>query len=288
MKPELPIFFSTPRSKSTALQTLASPYMETVLGLIPLGHQTEFFQEYSHRYFFNDNRLDKSYRAEYFPLNRENSTITHHFVYPPIYSDKLQRDGHKLQVLRNEKSQNREYNIKIMSTDVFLNPQKDYKWDRGILDFFSNRTFIITRRKDIKGLAFSLLVSLHTNLWHKRNYNQNKYNELYNEPITINPELCTVILPTLKSASMMDQFENHIKKFGYKHHTFYYEDLVTLEDMKQTLDTVFKNKVWREYLNDQYLEASMPQPLNLDYTKIIANYDEVSKRIDSTLEYVFG
>lgn len=288
MKPELPIFLAAARSKSTALQTLASPYMETVLGLLPLGHQTEFFQEYSHRYGFLDMRMDRHYKAEYFPLNRENSTITHHFVYPPIYTNKLQRDGHKLQVLRNEKESGRQYNIKIMSHDIFLNPKKDYKWDRGLLDFFSDRTFVITRRKNVKDLAFSLLVSVHTDLWHKRDHNQDKYQDLYDNPITINPELCTVIIPTLKSVSMMDQFEDYLTKSGYKHHTFYYEDLVTLEDMKDALDKVFDNQVWREYLNDQYLAAAMPQQLKLDYTKIISNYEEISKKIDSTLEYVFG
>lgn len=288
MKPELPIFFSNPRSKSTALQTLASPYMETVLGLLPLGHQTEFFQEYSHRYFFNDSRLNRTNRAEYFPLNRENTPITHHFTYPPIYSNKIQRDGHKLQVLRNEKSQGREYNIKIMSDDVFQNPKTDYKWDRGNLDFFSDRTFVITRRRNVKTLAFSLLVSLHTNLWHKRENNKDGYQDLYDNPITINGELCTTIIPSLKSTVMMDQFEEHIEKSGYKYHTFYYEDLITLEDMKDALDKVFNNKVWREYISDDYIDRAMPQPLNLDYEKIITNYDEVSKMIDRTLEYVIG
>jgi len=288
MKPELPIFFSTPRSRSTALQTLAAPYMETVLGLLSLGYQTEFFQEYSHRYSFNDNRLDQKSRAEYFPLNRENTPITHHFTYPPIYSSKSQRDGHKLQVLQNERAQGREYNIKIMSDDVLLNPGKDWRWDRGNLDFFSDRTFVITRRRNIKTLAFSLLVSLHTELWHKRENDKDGYQDLYDNPITINSELCTSIIPSLKSTVMMDQFEEHIQKSGYKSHTFYYEDLVTLEDMKDALDKVFNNKVWRGYLSDEYITNAMPQPLNLDYEKIIANYDEISKKIDSVLTYVVG
>jgi hypothetical protein len=288
MKTKPPIFFANPRSKSTALQTLASPYMEASLGLLPLGHQTEFFREYSHRYFFNDSHLDRKNRAEYFPLNRENTPITHHFTYPPIYSTKGQRDGHKLQVLKNEKDQGREYNIKIMSEDIYPNLKKDHRWDRSILDFFSDRTFVITRRRNVKTLAFSLLVSLHTNLWHKRESNKDRYQDLYNNPITINKELCTAIIPSLKSTAMMDQFEEYIKKSGYKSHTVYYEDLITLEDMKDTLDKVFDNNAWREYINDDFIDRSMPRALNLDYKEIIKNYDEVSERINQTLEYAIG
>lgn len=288
MKTKLPIFFSNPRSKSTALQTLAAPYMENSLGLLPLGHQTEFFNEYSHRYFFEDQHQEVSKRAEYFPLNRENQAISHHFVYPPVYTSKTQRDGHKIQVLRNEKAEGREYNIKIMSDNITLNQEKDHKWDRSILDFFADRAFVITRRRNVKTLAWSLLVSYHTNLWHKREANKGRYEDLYDNPITMNPELTLSVLESLKSTAMMDQFEDHIKKSGYESHTLYYEDLVTLEDMKDALDKVFDNKVWREYINDDFIQRSMPQQLNLDYKKIIKNYDEMEERIDWALKYVIG
>lgn len=87
---------------------------------------------------------------------------------------------------------------------------------------------------------------------------------------------------------MMDQFEEYIKKSGYKSHTVYYEDLITLEDMKDTLDKVFDNNAWREYINDDFIDRSMPRALNLDYKEIIKNYDEVSERINQTLEYAIG
>ncbi len=185
--------------------TLASPYMEAVLGLHPLGHQTEFFKEYSHRYFSKDVHLDRTNLMEYFPLNRENVPISHHFVYPPIYNNKGQRTGHKLQVLSQEKKIGRNYNIKIMADDITINEKLDEKFDRSIMDFFFDRTFVITRRKDIKGMSLSLLLSLHTNLWHKRDLNKSKYEDLYENPIIINPELFTSILPSLKAASMMEE-----------------------------------------------------------------------------------
>ena len=288
MKTELPIFFATPRSRSTALMTLASPYMETVLGLHPLGHQTEFFKEYSHRYFSEDIHLDRTNLMEYFPLNRENVPISHHFVYPPIYNNKGQRTGHKLQVLSQEKKIGRNYNIKIMADDITINEKLDEKFDRSIMDFFFDRTFVITRRKDIKGMALSLLLSLHTNLWHKRELNKSKYDDLYENPITINPNLCTVIIPTLKAASMMDQFETHIQRSGYKHHTFYYEDLTTIEDMKTALDTVFGNKVWRSYASDEFIEMSLPKKLEIDYKKVITNLDEIEEAVEYLIENIFG
>lgn len=288
MKPELPIFFATPRSRSTALMTLAAPYMTNKLNLLSLGHQTEFFLEYSHRYFVQDSNLGTTNRLEYFPLNRENSPISHHFVYPPIYKSKQQRQGHKLQVLKSEKREGRNYNIKIMSSDIIPSPTKDWKFDKSIIHFFSDRTFVITRRRDVKGLAFSLLVAAYTNLWHKRSSNEQKYQDLYDNPITINPELCTVIEEDLKSTALMDMYEGEIQKAGYKNHVFYYEDLTTIEDMKVALDQVFGHKLWREGLDDQFIESSMPKALNLDYTKIIANYDQVEKRVESTIKHIFG
>ena len=288
MKPKLPVFFATPRSKSTALMSLSGPHMTNKLGLFPLGSQTEFFREWSHRYFIQDQNLNQNYRTEYFPLNRENSPISHHFVYPPIYKNRYQRMGHKLKVLQEEKRQGRNYNIKIMSTDITGSGQKDIRFDKDLFHFFADRSFVITRRRNMKTLAFSLLVAVHTNMWHKRANNQERYDDLYKNPITINPELCTIIEPDLRSTAKMDFFESEIEKAGYQYHTFYYEDLTTLEDMKVALDQVFGNKLWRESLTDEYLSSSMTKPLELDYEKIIANYDEVEKRVDSTIKHIFG
>lgn len=288
MRTDLPIFLATPRSRSTALMELATPYMENVLGLLSLGHQTEFFQEYSHRYFADDNYLRRTNYMEYFPLNRENAPITHHFVYPPIYNSKKQRIGHKLQVLQHEKKAGRHYNIKIMAEDIDINEEWDEKFDRSILDFFYGRTFVITRRKDIKGMALSLLVSMHTNLWHKRSASESKYDFLKENPITINPELGVSIIPTLKAAAMMDQFETHLERSGYKHHTFYYEDLTTIEDMKVALDQVFGNQVWRSYVSDEYIEHNLPKKIDIDYTKVIKNLEEVNEEIEYLIEGIFG
>jgi hypothetical protein len=288
MKLKAPIFLATPRSRSTALLTLSAPYLEAVQGLHVLGHQTEFFKEYSHRYFTRDVHMMRDNRMEYFPLNRENSPISHHFVYPPIYADKLQRDGHKIQVLAHEKKSNREYLIKIMTSDIRIDWDKDYNWDKSIVDFFNDRKFVITRRKDIKGLAFSLLVSVHTDLWHKRQANENRYKALEENPITINPELCTVIIPDLKGAAMMDKFEEYIQRSGYEHHTFYYEDLTTLQDMKEALNQVFDGNVWQDFLSDAYVEQVMPQNLQLDYKKIIKNYDQIEKIVEQAIENIFG
>ena len=287
MKVKLPVFFAAPRSRSTALLTLASVYANHRLGMHSLGYQTEFFQEYSSRYYKTDEIRNTIEKMEYFPLNRENAPITHHFVSPPIYHDKSQRDGHKLQVLSHEKKAGRNYLIKVMSSDLrrLDNPNKINK---HIVDFFSDNTFVLTRRKDVRGLAFSLLISYHTNLWHKRSENKDKYQDLYDNPIEINPELCTVISTSLKSTSLMDRVEDHIINSGYSYHSFYYEDLQTLEDMKVALDSVFGNRDWREYAKDEILEEIMPHPLNLDYRKIISNYEDVEKRVDMTLRDIFG
>lgn len=288
MRIKLPIFFATPRSRSTALMELATPYTESVLGLHSLGHQTEFFQEYSHRYFSEDVHLGRANLMEYFPLNRENAPITHHFVYPSIYNNKRQRLGHKLQVLQQERKVGRHYNIKIMAEDININENLDEKFDRSILDFFSDRTFVITRRKDIKGMALSLLFSLHTKLWHKRSASELKYDLLKENPITINPKLGVSIIPALKAAAMMDQFETHLERSGYKHHTFYYEDLTTIEDMKVALDKVFGNQIWRSNVSDEYIEYNLPKKLDLDYSKAIVNLEEINEEIEYLIEGIFG
>lgn len=285
---ELPIFFAAPRSRSTALMELASPYMEKALGLYSLGYQTEFFKEYSHRYFSKDVHLDREGLMEYFPLNRENAPITHHFVYPPIYNDKKQRTWHKLQVLQNEKKVGRHYNLKIMAEDISVSDKKEERFDSSILDFFSDRTFVITRRKDVKGMAFSLLIAFYTNLWHKREKNQSKYDDLLENPVTINPDLCISIIPSLRASAQMDQFENYIQRSGYKHHTFYYEDLNEVIDMQYSLDQVFGDQMWREYITEEYIDTALPKNLELDYSKVIINFEEINERIDYLIESIFG
>lgn len=287
IKTKLPVFFAAPRSRSTPLLTLAAPYAIHRLGMHDLGYQTDFFQEYSSRYYQKDEVLNSTKSMEYFPLNRENAPITHHFVSPPIYKDKFQRDSHKLQVLNHEKKAGRHYLIKVMSQDL-RRIDDDKKINKQIVDFFNDSIFVMTRRKDVKGLAFSLLVSYHTNLWHKRANNEDKYENLYDNPIEINPELCTIITPDLKSTALMDQVEDHIKNSGYTYHNFYYEDLTTLEDMKVALDSVFGNTAWREYVRDDILERTMTKPLNLDYSKIIYNYDRIEEKIDMMLKDIFG
>ena len=288
MKNKLPIFFAVPRSRSTALMTLAGPYMTDILRLIPLGDQTEFFQEWSHRYFCKDTKRDVETRMEYFPLNRENAPITHHFVSPPIYNDKLQRISHKIQVLKHEKKVGRNYNIKIMSEDIVSSQVNDNRFDRSILDFFSDRKFVITRRKDIKGLALSLILSIQTNLWHKRSSNTGKWDELENNQIFINPELCTMLRPILRSVALMDKFENELERSGYQYQTVYYEDMTTLEDMKVVLDQVFDTTTWRDTLSDSYIESALPKNLGIDYKSVISNYDEVADRIDMIIREIFG
>lgn len=286
MKNKLPVFLATPRSRSTALLSLAAPYTEAALRMHSLGYQTEFFQEFSSRYYQKDELLDSTKLMEYFPLNRQNAPITHHFVAPPIYGNKMQRDSHKLQVLNQERKAGREYLIKIMSSDL-RRPDSLEKFNKSIIDFFSENTFVVTRRRDVKGLAFSLLVSYHTNLWHKRASNESKYQDLYDNPITINPELCTVISESLNMVAMMDKVEAHLEASGYSYHTFFYEDMITLEDMKDSLDLVFGNKIWREYLSDAYIERAIPRPLELDYEKVIENYDKLEKRVDMMIRDIF-
>lgn len=281
-----PIFIAAPRSRSTALFSLAARAVEQKYGLLPLGQNTEFFNEWSWRNFVQDDVTGHSNRAEYFPINKQGG-LSHHYVYPPILNNRAERNNHKIQVLRHEKSQGRNYNVKIMAHNLFYRDEKKYRTSEDIIDFFSDRQFVITRRKDIRGLALSSLVATHTKLWHKRNSNKDAYLNLYKNPITINPELCTVIRPDLEALMRMDSLEDTLSQRKYDYKVLYYEDLTTVDDMKKALDDVFQTDKWRATITDEFIENSMPQNINLDYEKAIANYNKISTRVDTLIYDIF-
>ena len=286
MKQKAPIFIATPRSRSTALFTLAATAAETKFKLKSLGQNTEFFNEWSWRNFSHDSVTKAISSTEYFPINKP-SGISHHYIYPPILKNKAERNVHKVRVLKYEKEMGREYNLKIMSTNLFYRDEKKYRQADDIIDFFGDRKFVITRRRDVKGLALSLLVANHTQMWHKREANSESYNDLYENPITINPEMCTVITPDLQSLVKLDSLEESLKHRKYDYEVFYYEDMSTVEDMKNCLDVVFETDAWRQTVSDDQIEKHMTKDINLDYHKAIANYDKLEQRVDATLRNIF-
>lgn len=286
MKQKAPIFIAAPRSRSTALFSLAARAVETKFSLKSLGQNTEFFNEWSWRNFCKDTSNGSLNNTEYFPINKPNG-LSHHYVYPPILSNKAERNNHKVKVLKFEKKMGREYNIKIMAPNLFYRDETKYRYADDVIDFFGDRKFVITRRRDVKGLALSLLVATHTQMWHKRETNTESYDDLYENPITINPELCTVITPDLQSLARLDGLEESLAQRKYDYEVFYYEDMSTVDDMKNCLDIVFETDSWRQTVSDEFIEKTMTQDIKLDYRRAIANYDKLEQRIDATLNNIF-
>lgn len=279
MKKKAPVFIAAPRSRSTALFTLAAPWAEQYYGLISLGQNTEFFNEFSWMNYAHDMNTGHDNRMEYFPVNSKRG-LSHHYVYPPFLNNKLERNHHKIRVLQHEQKQGRNYNVKIM-TDNFFSQRNGGWWiDEELLDFYSNRKMVITRRKDLKGLAFSLLLANTTGLWHRRNRNEADYERVKNGSTYINPNLTSIIRRELESLKRLDRLEDIIQGRGYPFFTFYYEDLKNIEDMSNALDMVYGNDEWRKTINQQYLDAIMTKDMQIDYTTAIENYEEVEKSVN--------
>lgn len=256
-----PIFLAEPRSRSTVLMEMSAYYVDS-LNLLPLGKDTEYFNDYTHVCTFSDGSP-----MELLPF-RKASGMTMHYVYPHVFNKSNERIGYKLGVLQQEKEAGREYSIKIMTNN--LKPD--------IVDFFADRTFIITKRDDTVGQIMSLVFAKVTNLWHKRSRNESVYESI--TPFNVGDiTLRESIREVLISKQLLHAALEDLAKKNIKFHLFDYDDLKTERQRISALNSAFEKQNWPVQTPGQET-----QNIRLDYTTIFNNYPEVLEKIQNNLK----
>lgn len=249
----LPI--SLPRSRSTFLFESLMGYQEHLGLLVPLNH-SEYFLEHNRNVEFFDAKTGNHVPTEIFPVVF-NNRISMQFMYPPLFKDSQSRSDYKLKILREEKDKGREYYIKSTS-QISDNIEK-------IIDFFSDRTVLLTKRQDMIDNVLSAQFAWETKLFHCREDNIDLYMKHVKDGIVLDVSRFHFYINYVLNS--FNKVEIYLKENNIKHETLYYEYLTDDDYISEALDT----DEWIRYRKPAHI---LTKHIEKDYSKIIKNYDE--------------
>lgn len=260
MKP--PIIISPPRTRSTILYDIIEPFALKKFGLLPLNNHSELFLFESKNNVYEDLKINQKFSSQLYPIVG-NDCIDIHFIHPPVYRNIEEANLNKLSLLKSEKEKGRDYWIKT-TIEVVYTPKE-------ISDFFSDRKFILTDRKDISEFLLSTIFALKTKIFHARGNNLESYNNLITNGIIVDEN-------DLKRLDRIFKFMLEFKKLRkyvsekYDYINIYYEDTNTDEKLFSKIDEALNTSEWREVYTPQSFH---PIKIEKDYSKIIINYNEI-------------
>lgn len=266
---KLPFFLSAPRTRSSVLFETAKFYLEGDCGLKELGNHTELFLEFSQNAQFYDAKVGEYHTCELYPVARGRE-LSIHFTYPHIFSNLAERNSYKFQMLRQLKAEGVDVNIKgtlqlVASLDEMM-------------DFYSDRKFVITKRKNMMDYVLSYVTAHYTKLFHARHNNIERYRETIAEGITVNvadvPKLSRMLDMTKKCWDV----EEELIKRNIPYVITQYEDLDTQENIHKTVTDILGTEEWKQALPNNF-EEHLPIKVEKDYSKLILNYDEIADDI---------
>lgn len=260
-----PFFISAPRTRSSVLFETARYYVEDVFNLKPLDGHTELFLEYSRNAEFYDVKVDEYHTAELYPIAHEGN-LKVHYIYPHVFNTRNERNLHKIRILKDLKEQGHEFNIKGT-----INIVEGYK---EILNFYSDRHFVITKRRNTEDYVCSLLYAYTSKLFHARPNNLERYRSIMDAGITVSQELLNLVPQLLAQTIELWNVQEFIKSNNCTCTVTYYEDLDTQENIDTTITKILGTDEWKKYLPENILDK-VPLKIDKDYSKIISNYEEV-------------
>jgi hypothetical protein len=269
-----PFFISAPRTRSSVLFETAQFYVENAYNLKPLGNHTELFLEFSRNAEFLDVKEDKKYTAELYPI-ASGGNLNVHYVYPPVFKTRKDRNLYKIQTLEYLKLQGNEFNIKGTMQIIDTYP--------SIIEFYKDRHFVITKRRNITDYVCSFFVAYTSKLFHARPNNLDRYKKIIQDKVHIDPELFPQIGNLLKQTKQLWQVESLLKEKGYSYSVTYYEDLDTQQKINNKLTEILQTEDWIKYLPDNYSER-VPIKIDKDYSEIISNYEDIKDSIKSYIK----
>lgn len=245
---------SIPRTRSSFLYESLRGYYKHVYNMPqPWGHP-EIFLDWGRNMELVDRKVEVSHTTEIYPVSHKNEMKVH-FIYPPVFDNRYDRNVYKLNVLQQEKDLGREYYIKGT-----LNIAPNMK---EICDFYSDREIIFTTRDDKEKLYMSLMYAWTTKLFHARQNNLDLYKSRMDEGIVVDLE------DTRKTVEFINQNEiilDYLKDNNIKHTVVTYEQL----ENENVISDVLGTDDWI-----QYREEDIPIHIEKNYRTLIKNYDDV-------------
>lgn len=261
----LPFFLCAPRTRSTILFESSKYYLENALGMMRLNNHSELFLEFSQNAQFYDAKVGQMHTCEIYPLVKDDSISIHH-IYPHVFKDVYERNKYKFDILKELKNRNKHVNLK--GTIQLAHSIKD------TVDFYSDRLFVITKRKNLLEYVLSLLTSYHIKIFHGRDNNIDRLIKILNEGIILNIVDAERITTNLLSlTNKLWSIENILKDKKIPYTIAYYEDLDSNENIKKILYNILGTDEWEKYIPSE--KNILPIRIDKDFSKIIKNYDEV-------------
>jgi hypothetical protein len=230
--------------------------------------------EFSRNAEFLDVKEDKKYTAELYPI-ASGGNLNVHYVYPPVFKTRKDRNLYKIQTLEYLKLQGNEFNIKGTMQIIDTYP--------SIIEFYKDRHFVITKRRNITDYVCSFFVAYTSKLFHARPNNLDRYKKIIQDKVHIDPELFPQIGNLLKQTKQLWQVESLLKEKGYSYSVTYYEDLDTQQKINNKLTEILQTEDWIKYLPDNYSER-VPIKIDKDYSEIISNYEDIKNSIKSYIK----
>ena len=274
-----PFFLSPPRTRSTVLYELTANYVKQKYNLLEIKNHSELFLQFNSSVVATNHRVNQTFPTEMIPLVY-NDCIHMHFIYPYMFENLRQRNLHKLDVLRQEKENGRNYHIKG-TLQVSETPEE-------IIEFFSDRHFVITKRRNTLDQLLSLLYAKETRQFTVRQIDNSMctHAENLSNGVVIS-DYEEVARYVIEKSQAIYNLESVILDKGLTCSVVYYEDLNTTEKIFTALSTILDDADWHHSLPDDY-ENNLVIDMKMDYSKAIVNYEEVkSKLLDLIEEYEF-
>lgn len=259
----LPI--SLPRSRSTFLFESLRGYHEQQGLQVPLNH-SEYFLEYNRTVEFFDAKTQKHVQTEIIPIVF-NNRIRMQFMHPPLFNDSKERNNYKLNILQEERSKGREYYFKC--TSQIADSIKE------ITDFFSDRIFLITKRKNMIDNVLSAQFAWETQLFHCRENNLDLYMKYINEGVTLDTNRFDTYINYI--LDNFNKVENYLIENKIPYKILYYEYLTDDNYISEIIET----DEWVKYRKDKHIST---KHIEKDYSTVIKNYDECVAVIKKVLD----
>ena len=240
-------------------------YANQKLGLSPVEGHIELFLEFSHNNLFTDLKTGETQIGELYPVIKQDALHVH-FISPPVFKTGAQRNLYKLSVLQQAKTNGVNYNIKgtVNITDT---PDE-------ILDFFSDRHIILTKRQDTELYVLSFLYAFTSKLFNARDFNYDRYMEKLNAGVVVPADVINNIDRLLDKTIKTYKLQQMLSDKGIDHTVTYYEDLDTEQKLFDKISQIYATTEWQNYLPSHYREL-IPIKVEKDYTQCILNYDDI-------------
>lgn len=269
-----PFFISAPRTRSSVLFETAQYYVEDVFKLKKLGNHTELFLEFSRNAEFHNAKVGEMHSAEIYPIARQGE-LNVHYIYPPVFKSCKERNLHKLETLRYLKNQGHQFNIKG-TVQVAESHQE-------IIDFYSDRHFVITKRRNIENYVLSYYTAYLTKIFHARENNHQRYMDILDNRVYVPPEQFDKAIRLLNITKQVWDLEYYLQEKGLSYSVTYYEDLDTQDKIDNTLTEILGTADWKNYLPDDY-HKQIPIKVDKVYTELISNYEDFKPVLQRQIE----